>query len=524
MSTESEGAGRGADPRVAAGAGGRPPAPPSPSLDSVTTIRADGSRLVLHPADVSGRFMRWRRLAAGLLILLYVALPWVPVGGYPAVFLDVAARRFHFFGWTLAAQDLWLLFFLISGLGFGLFFTTALLGRVWCGWACPQTVFLEHLYRRLERAIEGDAIARRRLDAAPWTTAKVLRRVVKHAAFVGLSLAIAHVFLAYFVSVPELWRMMRAAPAAHGGAFVFTGALAAVLYFDFAWFREQLCIVLCPYGRLQSALIDDHSLVIGYDARRGEPRGKTRNQENCRAGSPNPAQSGAAAFGDAAPHASGDCVDCHRCVAVCPTGIDIRQGLQIECIGCAACIDACDTIMAHLRRPSGLIRYDSLAGLAGGTTRWLRPRTVVYSILLLIGAVVAAGAFRTVQPAAFGVTRMVGAAYYFDAAAIRNQFLVRLVNKREGPQQLVVRLRGTPPGAAQTGLDAPVEVAPMGEEVRPLVVVVPRSRYQGSFSFTIAVSDRAGAFELTRTVEFLGPDPKLLQEEAEEEHERGDHH
>jgi polyferredoxin len=518
------------------------PSPPSPNLDSVTTIRADGSRLVLHPADVAGRFTRWRRLTAWALVVVYVALPWIPIGGYPAVFLDVAARRFHFFGWTLAAQDLWLLFFLLSGMGFVLFFTTALLGRVWCGWACPQTVFLEHLYRRVERWIEGDAVARRRLDAAPWSTAKALKRTAKQGAFVLLSLAIAHVFLAYFVSVPELWRMMRAAPGAHWGAFVFTGALAAALYFDLAWFREQLCIVLCPYGRLQSALIDDHSLVIGYDARRGEPRGKVRHAEICRAGSPNPAPSEAAAwlqvapggarYGDAALQASappavapgasagakaGDCIDCRRCVAVCPTGIDIRQGLQIECIGCAACIDACDAIMAHLRRAPGLIRYDSLAGLGGGATRWLRPRTVVYSILLLVGAVVAAGAFRTVKPAALSVTRMVGAAYFYDAATIRNQFLVRLVNKRQTAQQLVVRLRGAPDGTAQTGLEAPVEVAPMGEEVSPLVVVVPRRLYRGSFPFTVVVSDPKGTFALTRSVEFLGPDPKLLREEAEDD-------
>lgn len=501
-----------------------PSLPPSPNLDSVTTIRADGSRLVLHPADVAGRFTRWRRLTAWALVVVYVALPWIPIGGYPAVFLDVAARRFHFFGWTLAAQDLWLLFFLLSGMGFVLFFMTALLGRVWCGWACPQTVFLEHLYRRVERWIEGDAVARRRLDAAPWSAAKALKRTAKHGAFVLLSLAVAHVFLAYFVSVPELWRMMRAAPAAHWGAFVFTGALAAALYFDFAWFREQLCIVLCPYGRLQSALIDDHSLVIGYDARRGDPRGSHRRQEAGEKRLENaPAASQPPASLLPPPAKLGDCIDCHRCVAVCPTGIDIRQGLQIECIGCAACIDACDAIMAHLRRPAGLIRYDSLAGLGGGATRWLRPRTVVYSILLLIGAVVAAAAFRTVKPAAFGVTRMVGAAYFYDAATIRNQFLVRLVNKRQTAQQLVVRLRGAPDGTAQTGLEAPVEVAPMGEEVSPLVVVVPRRLYRGSFPFTVVVTDSKGTYALTRSVEFLGPDPKLLREEAEDEEEHAGH-
>jgi len=496
-----------------------------PSLDSLASIRADGSHVRLHPADAPGRFRRWRRLAAGLLLILYLALPWIRVGGYPAVLLDLAARRFHFFGWTLAAQDLWLLFFLISGLGFGLFFLTALLGRVWCGWACPQTVFLEHVYRRVERWIEGDALARRRLDAAPWSGAKFTRRAAKHAAYVALSLVLAHLFLAYFVSVPALWAMMRAAPLAHWGAFLFVFGGAGVLYVNFAWFREQLCIVLCPYGRLQSALIDDHSLVIGYDTRRGEPR-RQRTAAGHPAGAPSsavatPSHPSLASHPSHAPE--GDCVACSRCVAVCPTGIDIRQGLQIECIGCAACIDACDAVMARLHRPPGLIRYDSLAGLAGGVTRWVRPRIVVYSLLLLVGGIVAGRAFTTVKPAAFGITRMVGAAYYFDAATVRNQFLVRLVNKREGPQQLVVRLQGAPAGAAQVGLETPVELAGMGEEVRPLVIAVARAQYAGSFPVTIVVRDAGGTFELAREVEFLGPDPKLLQEEGKGRHEHEPH-
>jgi len=556
-----------------------------PALESVTTIRADGSHVILHPADVSGRFTRRRRIAGRALIGLYVALPWIKVGGNPAVFLDVASRRFHLFGWTFAAQDMWLLFFLLSGVGFSLFVLTALLGRVWCGWACPQTVFLDHVYRRIERWIEGDAMASRQLDAAGWTPAKVARRGAKHAAFAGLSLLITHMFLAYFVSLPELWGMMRAAPAEHGAAFLFVFIFAAILYFNFAWFREQLCIVLCPYGRLQSALIDDNSLGIGYDARRGEPRAR-RVTETCRAGSPDPAVSANAAGsgdpalhcsrvsvvaglgeagpgsatpatscfpsgnagivaglgeagpgsglpsdlsaiasataealakeGDSALHRAGDCVACNRCVSVCPTGIDIRQGLQIECIGCAACIDACDEIMTRLRRPRGLIRYDSLNGLAGRTTRWVRPRTIAYAVLLAIGGTAATLAFSTVRPAAFGVTRMLGAAYFFDARAVRNQFLVRLVNKRETPQRFVVALQGAPVGVVQAGFEQPVELAGMAEEVRPLVILTPRNAYTGSFRCRVTVRDEAGTYQLTREIEFLGPDPQLLREEDED--------
>ncbi len=387
-----------------------------PNLDEVTTIRADGTRPFLHPADTRGRFTRARRVSALALIVFYLSLPWIKVGGFPAVFLDVANRRFHLFGITLAAQDLWLLFFVITGLGFSLFFVTALLGRIWCGWACPQTVFLDHVYRRIERWIDGDAVQRRALDAAPPSAGKSFRRGLKHALYLLVSAAIAHLFLAYFVSIPDLWAMMETAPAAHWGLFVFMAAFTGALYFNFAWFREQLCIVICPYGRIQSALTDDNSLVIGYDATRGEPRGHRRTED----GGPRAADNLPAAITvslGAAPSAVlrppsaavGDCVACNRCVHVCPTGIDIRQGLQMECIGCTACIDACDDVMTRLHRPRGLIRYDSQNAFAGRTTRWLRPRTILYGVLLLIGASVATWALSTVHPASFGVTRMIGA-------------------------------------------------------------------------------------------------------------------
>ena len=297
------------------------PTPIQPNRDSVTTIESDGSRRFLFPSDTHGPFTTALKYAAYALIAFYLSLPWFNVGGFPAVFLDVAERRFHLFGLTFAAQDMWLLFFVITGLGFSLFVITALLGRVWCGWACPHTVFLDHVYRRIERWVEGDAVKRRALDAAPLSGKKIFQRTLKHTLYLLVSAVITHLFLAYYVSLAEVWDMMRSAPAEHWGAFLFIAIATGVLYFNFAWFREQLCIVICPYGRIQSALIDDHSLVIGYDAKRGEPRGK--------AGTPD----------------AGDCVACNRCVQVCPTGIDIRQGLQMECVGCTACIDACDDVM-----------------------------------------------------------------------------------------------------------------------------------------------------------------------------------
>ncbi len=461
----------------------------TPNRDSLTTVAADGSRRAIHPADVKGRFTLWRRFSAWALIGVYLSLPWIRVGGYPAVFLDVASRRFHLFGYTLAAQDMWLLFFFISGLGFSLFLLTSLFGRVWCGWACPQTVFLEHVFRRFERWIDGDAQKRRHLDQAPWTAEKFFRRGIKHTVFVLFAAGVAHLFLAYFVSIPQLWHMMRTETGQHWGAFVFVAAATAGLYFNFAWFREQLCIVICPYGRMQSALIDDHSLVIGYDVKRGEPRGKL--------GLPN----------------AGACIDCNRCVQVCPTGIDIRQGLQIECIGCAACVDACDQVMMKIKRPTCLIRYDSNEHFAGRLTRWIRPRTVVYAGLFLIGASVASWAISTVKPADATITRMRAAPYFVDRDFVRNQFLLRLINKRTEPVRFTAQIGAPGQFLVITGLEKSIDVGPLGEELRPVVVQIPRAHYTGKTALNLSVFDSAHSFLIQRDVQFVGPDADLLRED-----------
>ena len=466
-------------------------APPRPSRDSVTTIRPDGSRPYLHPAATHGRFTVARRAVALTLLVVYLALPWIRINGHPAVFLDVARLRFHLFGLTLAAQDLWLLFFVFTGVGFSLFLVTALLGRIWCGWACPQTVFLEHVYRPIERLIEGDAVARRALDAAPWSWRKVRLRALKQAVYVLLSAVFTHLFLAYFVSLPEVWAMVRQAPSEHWGAFVFMAGYTGLTYFIFSWFREQVCIVLCPYGRMQSVLTDDHTLAVGYDQRRGEPRGRGAD--------------------------AGDCVDCGRCVQVCPTGIDIRQGLQLECVGCTACIDACDPVMAKLGRPRGLIRYDSLVGFAGERTRWVRPRTVLYLILLVAGAAVGAWALSTVRPASFGVTRMTGAPYIVDAGGVRNQFLVRVVNKRNLPARFRIELPDAPADLRRKGLEEELEVAPLGEVVRPLILQLNAAGPSGVVHLRVELSDTAGTFRLSRAVEFLGPGNGARREEARDE-------
>lgn len=450
----------------------------APSQNSVTTINADGSRYFVHPAEVRGFYTRLRRLSAPVLFAVYVLLPIIRINGEPAVFIDVANRRFHLFGVTLIPQDLWLLFFLISGLGFGLFVITTLFGRVWCGWACPQTVFLDHLFRRIEFWIDGDAATRRQQDAGPMTPTLLVKRVVKHGLFILCSVLIAHIFLSYFVSLPGLYEMMRSNPLKNWGLFLFVFALSATLYFNFAWFREQFCIVLCPYGRLQSALIDDNSIVIGYDEKRGEPRGRAGTVE-------------------------GDCVDCRRCVQVCPTGIDIRQGLQLECVACSNCIDACDEVMVKLERPTGLIRYDSSNGLAGKPSKILQPRLIVYAVLGLVGAGVFTVAALQVRPLALSAVRMQGAPYFREQGTIRNNFMLRIANKRSTPVTVQVTASSAF-GPVTIAGDTVISLG-AGEEIQhPLILSIPDKDYKGAFEVTVGVRDSEKT-EAERTVKFLGP-------------------
>ncbi|HEY8924555.1 MAG TPA: 4Fe-4S dicluster domain-containing protein, partial [Polyangia bacterium] len=292
-----------------------PPAPPTSEA-----LRPDGRRTAIHTIDVKGRFIRARRLTFAALIALYVAAPLIRIGGHPAVHLDVAARKFFLLGSTFNAQDFWIVLFIGTALLFSLLLLTAWHGRIWCGWACPQTVFLEAVYRPIERLVEGPRSRRLKLRGAPWTLERAARTAVKHVLYILVSLILSHVALSLFLSASELAAMVREGPASHPAAFTWSVAVTAALYFNYAWFREQLCIVLCPYGRLQSVLHDPDSIVVGYDARRGEPRGKL-------------VRSAALALAPAAtaPAPRGDCVDCRKCVYACPTGIDIRNGLQMEC-------------------------------------------------------------------------------------------------------------------------------------------------------------------------------------------------
>jgi cytochrome c oxidase accessory protein FixG len=338
--------------------------PPLHTERVLSTLNQDGTRNWIRPKLARGRFLRWRRITGYALIVLFVLLPRIHIGGRPAILLDLLTRELSLFGAVFRPSDGFLLMLLGLTIVLVVFFVTALFGRVWCGWGCPQTVYLEHVFRPIERWLEGSPGQQQKLDAAGGLH---VRRIVKWMVYAAISFALSNVFLAYFVGTDRLETWVFESPLQHLGGFSVVTGVAALMLFDFAYFREQTCIVACPYGRLQTVLLDPQSLIIGYDAKRGEPRTQPKKK--------------LAVIGE-----RGDCVDCGACVAVCPTGIDIREGLQMECIGCAQCIDACDTVMDKLGKPRHLIGYTSKDQLAGKPRKVLRVRTLIYPVLLAIVA------------------------------------------------------------------------------------------------------------------------------------------
>lgn len=331
--------------------------------DSIATVTKEGKRNFLNPRKPKGKLYNQRTIATLVYLTVFFGLPWIEVNGSPLFMFNVLERKFIFFGQIFWPQD-----FFIFAIGFLTFMVfvivfTVVFGRVWCGWACPQTVFMEMVFRKIEYWLDGDQAAQRRLKEMPMNAYKFRKRAVKVAVFFAISFLIANFALAYIISMDQVLLMIHEGVAANKGTFAALIGFTSVFFFVFYWFREQACIVVCPYGRLQGVLLDRKTMVVAYDYVRGEPRGKLKK---------------AAPVED-----KGDCIDCMACVSVCPTGIDIRNGTQLECVNCTACIDACNAIMERINKPLGLIRYDSEENIAEKKRSKFNWRLAGYSAVLV---------------------------------------------------------------------------------------------------------------------------------------------
>ncbi len=377
----------------------------------------------VYPREVKGRFRTLRTASIFVLLGLFYIVPWIQWSGRQAVLFDLPARRFYIFGLTFFPQDFFFLTWLLIIAALSLFFFTAVAGRLWCGFACPQTVWTE-VFVWMERVTEGNRSQRMKLDKAPWSLPKLARKSAKQVLWVSFALFTGFTFVGFFSPIRGLVTSTYTLSLGPWETFW-------ILFYGFAtygnagYLREQVCKYMCPYARFQSAMFDRQTLIISYDTARGEPRGARGRDSDYKA------------------KGLGDCIDCTLCVQVCPTGIDIRKGLQYECIACAACIDACDDVMSKMNYPKGLIRYSTQAALEGKPTRILRPRSVVYGLLLLglmAGFVVAVAAR---APIGMEVLRDRNALYRDTGDGwIENVYTVRIVNKDAGPQRLLLTLEG----------------------------------------------------------------------------------
>jgi len=459
---------------------------PVPVGRVLPTMNEDGSRRWIRPKPSYGRHYARRRNVAYGLIVIFFLIPFVKLNGMPLILLDLPRREFTLFGRTYLPTDTLLLMLFVASIIITIFLLTALFGRVWCGWACPQTVYMEWVFRPIERLFEGGRSGSLQLDRQGWRGQLVWRRLGKHAAFGVLALFAAHTFLAYFVGVDELAVWVRRSPVEHPTSFAVMAITTLAMFADFAWFREQSCLVACPYGRIQSALLDRHSLIVAYDHRRGEPRAKGKQKTG----------------------GAGDCIDCGACVLTCPTGIDIRDGLQMECIHCTQCADACDEIMDKVNRPKGLIRYSSQAVLAGAAPHRLRPRTVLYPAALALtfgGFLLTLGTRPTAEVT---VLRGQGDPYVVqEDGRVSNQLRVKITNRAGADRDFTVAIDGIESrGGALIAPQNPLHVARGATEISGVFVLLPREDFEdGEREVTIRVTDATG-YAMAVRYTLVGPE------------------
>lgn len=457
----------------------------APEDEMLFSLSSDGKRRFMHPTVSKGQYWHLRRRIAYGLVILFFVLPHITIAGFPAVFFDLATRRFHVFGGTFHPTDNLLLVAFGFGVVVTVFFVGSTFGRVWCGFGCPQTIYLEFLFRPIEQLVEGGPTAQRHLNKQPMSLRKGMIKATKWALWLVLALAMASTFVSYFTGWSALVNGLITAPLAWKGAIATMAGLTGLILFDFGWFRDQMCTIACPYGRLQNVLADSDTLLVAYDDQRGEPRMAPKFH---------------------APDVlSGACVDCGACVRVCPTGVDIRRGLQVECIGTAQCVDACDEVMRKLGQPTGLIRFTSEREQKGGTRRLWRARNLAYLGLLVVawgtlGVLVATRADALVE------IRRGGREPYrlLPTGEVANQQRIRFTSQLDVQQQFTVELEGLA-GATLVLSETPVIVDRDAVVTVNAVTTVPASVFKdGQAEATYVITSNHG-YRKEVTFLLLGP-------------------
>jgi len=421
--------------------------------DRLATIDEKGKRVWVYAKKPKGRLTSWRNIVGFALLIFFITAPFMRIHGEPMLLLNFIEREIVLLGVRFWPQDFHLFFLaMISLMVFIILFTVAF-GRIWCGWGCPQTVFMELIFRRIEYWIEGDAYYQKQLAKQPWKAGKIFKKTLKHAIFFLIAFISGNYFLMYIIGSKEWWALVTDDPADHIAGLSGMLAFSGVFYFIFSWFREQVCTIVCPYGRLQGVLLDRNSIVISYDYPRGEPKGTFfKGEDREKAG-------------------KGSCINCTQCVQVCPTGIDIRNGTQLECINCACCIDACDAMMDATNQPRGLIRYASEKMIAEGTRVNFNARTIAYSAVLVVLLGVFTYSMTARKPIETTILRAPGMLFQEpEPGKVSNLYNVKLVNKTN--RDLPVEIKSISPQGTITviGKDIFVEKQSVGESVFFLIL------------------------------------------------------
>jgi len=455
--------------------------------DHLATIDERGRRLWVYPTKPKGPYHRARAIVAAFLLIFLFAAPFIKIGNNPFMMFDIIGRKFFVFGFGFYPHDFHLVVIFVITMAVFVILFTAAFGRLFCGWICPQTVFLEMVFRKIEFWIEGSGPQQRKLNAAPWSITKLFKRGLKHGIFLVISFAIGNTLLAYLQGSEWLIDTVTSSPAENPGAFIAVVAFAGVFYFIFSWFREQACTLLCPYGRLQSVLLDNNSIIVAYDFKRGEPRGYPDRQ--------------------GIKEGNGHCIDCEACVKVCPTGIDIRNGTQLECVNCTACMDACDRVMAKMKLPDGLIRYTSQDIIEHGKKFRVTGRILGYTIAFVILSSILT--FLSVGRSSVETTilRTTGSLYQqLEDGTVRNLYTVKILNKTDDSLGFDLRLQRDIGSLAVVG---PPLAAPSGDNAESVLTVeIPADQlFSESTIIVIEVLSDGEVLEEVRTT-FSGPAPQ----------------